>query len=117
MQYPVELNVQYPEKLSRLTTFFRIFMIIPHAIVLYFIAIAFGVVQFISWWAILFTGRFPRSLFDFSLWCTRWMNRVNIYTYLMTDKYPPFSGEPSTFGQAGNASNTINAGNAAPPKP
>ena len=100
MQYPVELNVQYPEKLSRLTTFFRVFMIIPHAIVLYFIAIAFGVVQFIAWWAILFTGRFPRSLFDFSLWCYRWMSRVSAYGSLMTDQYPPFSGEASTLPPA-----------------
>jgi hypothetical protein len=93
MQYPVELSVQYPEKLSRLTTFFRIFMVIPHVFLLYFITIAFGVIQFIAWWAILFTGRFPRSLFDFSLWCFRWITRVNGYAYLLTDIYPPFSGE------------------------
>jgi hypothetical protein len=101
MQYPVELNVQYPGKLSRLTTFFRAFMVIPHVIVLYFIMIAFGVVQFIAWWAILFTARFPRSLFDFSLWCYRWMNRVNAYGYLFTDKYPPFSGAPTTMPPSG----------------
>lgn len=93
MQYPVELNVQYPEKMSRLTTFFRIFMVIPHLVILYFITIAWGVIQFIAWWAILFTGRFPRSMFDFSLWCFRWTTRVNAYSYLFTDIYPPFSGE------------------------
>jgi hypothetical protein len=96
MQYPVELNVQYPEKLSRLTTFFRIFMVIPHVFLLYFITIAFGVIQFIAWWAILFTGRFPRTLFDFSLWCFRWITRVNGYSYLLTDVYPPFSGDATT---------------------
>ncbi len=95
MRYPVELNIQYPEKLSRMSTFFRVFMVIPHVFVLYFIMIAFSVIQFIVWWAILFTGRFPRSLFDFSLWCYRWMNNVNAYAYLFTDKYPPFSGEPT----------------------
>jgi hypothetical protein len=96
MQYPVELNMEYPQKLSRLTTFFRIFMIIPHAIVLYFIMIAFGVTEFIAWWAIMFTGKFPASLFNFGLWCMRWSTRVSAYMYLFTDKYPPFSGEAST---------------------
>jgi hypothetical protein len=96
MQYPVELNIEYPQKLSRLTTFFRMFMIIPQAIVLYFIMIAYGVTLVISWFAIVITGKFPPSLFNFNLWCMRWSTRVNAYAYLFTDKYPPFSGDAST---------------------
>jgi hypothetical protein len=92
MPYPISLKVEYPEKLSRLTTFFRIIMLIPQMIVLYFLQIAAGVILFISWWAILFTGKFPRSLFDFVTYYLRWSTRVNGYTYLLTDKYPPFSG-------------------------
>jgi hypothetical protein len=94
MPYPIELNVQYPEKLSRLTTFFRIIMAIPQYIVLYFIEIAAGIVLFISWWAILFTGRYPRSLYNFMTWFLRWNVRFSGYMYLLTDKYPPFSGDP-----------------------
>jgi hypothetical protein len=100
MQYPVELNVQYSEKLSRLTTFFRLIMIIPHYIVLYFVSIAAGVIVFLSWWAILFTGRYPKSFFDFVVWYMRWGSRYYAYSFLLTDKYPPFSGEPSTIAPA-----------------
>ncbi len=92
MAYPINLKVEYPEKLSRLTTFFRCFMLIPQMIVLYFVQIAAGVILIISWFAILFTGKFPRSLFDFITYYFRWSTRVNGYTYLLTDKYPPFSG-------------------------
>ena len=92
MDYPVTLKVEYSERLSRLTTFFRIFMIIPQCIVLYFISIAGVIIIFISWWAILFTGRYPRGLFDFVVWWFRWATRFDGYYYLLTDKYPPFSG-------------------------
>ncbi|OGO30134.1 MAG: hypothetical protein A2Z29_07495 [Chloroflexi bacterium RBG_16_56_11] len=96
MEYPMELKFQYPEKLSRLSTFFRIILAIPHFVVLYFINIAAGVILFLSWWAILFTGRYPKSFYDFVAWYTQWNMRVTVYLNLMTDKYPPFSGEPST---------------------
>ena len=98
MQYPVELNIQYPEKLSRLSTFFRIILAIPHYVILYFINIATGVILFLSWWAILFIGRYPKAFFDFMTWQFRWNTRFNAYMYLMTDKYPPFSGDESTPG-------------------
>jgi hypothetical protein len=96
MQYPIQLNVDRPEKLSRLTSFFRIIMVIPQMVVMYFLAIAAGVILFLSWWAILFTGRIPRSFFDYLAWYMRWSIRVSGYLYLLTDKYPPFSGQPST---------------------
>ena len=89
--YPIAIEVQRSEKLSRLTTFFRIFMAIPHYIVLYFIGIAAAVVIFISWWAILFIGRYPKWGFGFVSGYFRWNARVNGYSILLTDKYPPFS--------------------------
>ncbi len=92
MTYPISVKVEYPEKLSRLTTFFRILMIIPHVVILYFLQIVAGIILIISWFAILFTARYPRSLFDFVTYYYRWSARVNGYTYLLTDKYPPFSG-------------------------
>jgi len=92
MNYPVTLKVEFPERLSRLTTFFRLFMLIPQIVVLYFINIAGDIIVFISWWAILFTGRYPKGLFDFVVWWFRWSTRFAGYAYLVTDKYPPFSG-------------------------
>ena len=89
--YPITLEVEFPDKLSRLTTFFRCLLVIPQAIVLYFLSIAAGVIIFISWWAILFTGRYPKGLFDFVAGYLRWSTRVNGYSYFLTDKYPPFS--------------------------
>ncbi len=90
-RYPITIDVRYSERLSRLTTFFRIFMIIPQWIVLYFLGIAASVVLFISWWAILILGRYPRWAFDFVSGYFRWYSRVGGYSLLLTDKYPPFS--------------------------
>ncbi|HEU65522.1 MAG TPA: DUF4389 domain-containing protein [Chloroflexi bacterium] len=89
--YPISIEIEHSERLSRLTTFFRFFMAIPHYFVLYFIGIAAGVVIFISWWAILFIGRYPRWAFDFVSGYFRWNTRVNGYSIFLTDKYPPFS--------------------------
>ncbi|MGH4016197.1 MAG: DUF4389 domain-containing protein [Pseudonocardiaceae bacterium] len=68
---------------------------IPHYIVLFFLGIAAFVVLIISWFAILFTGRYPRSLFDFVVGVMRWSNRVTGYALLLvTDAYPPFRLRP-----------------------
>ena len=92
MGYPVSLKVEYPEKLSRLTTFFRYLMIIPQWVAIAFVGIAAEIILFLSWWAILFIGRYPRVFFNFITWWFRWSTRLNGYVYLLTDKYPPFSG-------------------------
>ena len=90
-EYPVTVGVEYTERLSRLTTFFRCVMVIPHFICLYFVGIAAGVLVFISWWAILFTARYPKWAFEFVSGYLRWYTRVIGYNVLLTDKYPPFS--------------------------
>jgi len=70
------------------------FLAIPHYVVLIFLGIAAVVSVIIAWFAILFTGRYPRSLFDFVVGVLRWGNRVAAYAFLMvTDRYPPFSLE------------------------
>ena len=93
MDYPITVNINYTQKLSRLTTFFRAIMVIPHLIVLWALGIAAGVITFITWWAILFTGMYPQWAFDFIAGYVRWYTRVSGYYLLLTDKYPPFSLE------------------------
>ncbi|MFC2024869.1 DUF4389 domain-containing protein [Chloroflexota bacterium] len=92
-EYPITIGVEYSERLSRLTTFFRCIMIIPHSIVIAALGIVACIFLFISWWAILFTGRYPRGMFTFVSGYLRWTARVNGYSYFLTDKYPPFSFE------------------------
>jgi len=92
MDYPVTLAVGYPERLSRLTTFFRLFMLIPQVFVFAFVSIAAWVIMFLSWWAILFTARYPEVFLNFITWWLRWYARLGGYACLLTDKYPPFSG-------------------------
>jgi hypothetical protein len=68
------------------------FLAIPHWFLLFFLGIAAGFCIFISWFAILFTGRFPRGLFDFVVGVGRWGLRAGAYAFLLvTDVYPPFS--------------------------
>ncbi len=89
--YPIVVNFEYPEKLSRLTTFFRVLLVIPQSIVLYLIGLVAAVVIFIAWFAILFTGKYPRGMFNYVAGTLRWATRVSAYAYFLTDKYPPFS--------------------------
>jgi hypothetical protein len=92
--YPITYNAVYAEKMSRLTTFFRCLLLIPQYIVLGLVGIAAGVVTFIAWWVIIFTGKYPRGMWDFVAGYARWAARVNGYSMFLTDKYPPYSTNP-----------------------
>lgn len=93
----VHLELIYPHaqtELGRGWPLIKWFLAIPHYIVLFFLFIAVFVVWVIAWFAILFTGRYPRGLFDFTVGVWRWALRVSAYAFLLiTDKYPAFSLE------------------------
>jgi hypothetical protein len=91
-EYPLVFQVDYDENLSRWMIFVKWLLAIPHVIILWFLEIALIVVVIIAWFAILFTGRYPRGMFDFVNGVIRWWIRVQAYAFwLMTDRYPPFS--------------------------
>ncbi len=90
----VHLGLPYPDarQLNRWLPLIKWLLAIPHYVVLFFLSIAAGIAVIIAWFAILFTGRYPRGLFDFVVGVLRWSNRVIGYAYLLvTDQYPPFS--------------------------
>ena len=94
----VRLDFPYPDAdrdLSRGMPLVKWFLAIPHYIVLFFLTIGGILAAVFAWFAILFTGRYPRSLFDFIEGVIRWHNRVGAYALLLiTDRYPPFSLRP-----------------------
>jgi hypothetical protein len=91
----VHLNLVYPDtntQIGRGWPLIKWFLAIPHYIVLFFLFVAVFVCWIISWFAILFTGRYPKGLFEFIVGVQRWSLRVTAYAFLLiTDKYPPFT--------------------------
>jgi hypothetical protein len=101
-QYPstveeqsVHLEIDYPDvkqDLNRWMPLVKWFLAIPHFFVLTFLSVAALFAVIIAWFAILFTGQYPKALFDYNVGVARWWLRVSAYAFLLvTDQYPPFS--------------------------
>jgi Domain of unknown function (DUF4389) len=92
MAYPVTFEADYVERRSRLTAFFRLLLIIPLAIVLYFYALVAYIAIVIAWFAIVITGHYPKGLYDFVAGFNRALARITAYGLLLADPYPQWGG-------------------------
>lgn len=93
--YPVQLDLRAAaEPRDRLSVAFRIILVIPQLLAIWVIGFAWACVTIVAWFAILFTGRYPEPLYEFSIGALRWTTRVEAYLLLLDDAYPPFSLHP-----------------------
>jgi hypothetical protein len=89
--YPVRLEITYPTELNRWLPLVKWLLVIPHFVALFFVGIGAFFVLIYGFFAVLFTGRWPRGAFEYLVGTLRWVYRVVAYFHLMTDAYPPFS--------------------------
>jgi hypothetical protein len=94
----VKLEVPRPDRVRRGLVIVRllfgpIYVMIPHGFCLYFRLIATGVMQFLAWWAVLFTGTYPSRWHAFNVGTQRWSTRIGLYLGYFTDEYPKFTGK------------------------
>jgi hypothetical protein len=90
--YPASLAiVDPPGPRNRLTVGLRLLLVIPHAVVLFFVTLAWWITSIVAWLAILLTGSYPAGLYAFGAGALRWYVRVEAYLLLLVDEYPPFS--------------------------
>jgi hypothetical protein len=91
MNFDVKRQESYSRGELLLRSFFGvIYIALPHAFVLMFLGIWGAILSFISWWVVLFTGRYPQSFFEYQVKLLRWRWRLNAVLYNLCDGYPPF---------------------------
>jgi hypothetical protein len=95
--YPVRVEADYPPQSSRPLALcgalypFKVLLLMPHLFILYFLGLAAGVVVYVGFWVVLFTGRYPRGMYEFALGVLCWQTRVSAWLFGLADLYPPFS--------------------------
>ena len=90
--YPAALELgAAPLRRDRVSVGFRIILALPHIIAVWALGILWAFTSILAWFAILFTGRYPESLYDFAIGVLRWNIRLEAYLLLLRDEYPPFS--------------------------
>jgi uncharacterized protein DUF4389 len=95
--YPLRLDVEYPEQLNRWLVLVKWLLAIPHILIVYALVNVASIIHLIAFFAILFTTKYPQSLFDFVVNIYRWQANLYAYLGLMRDEYPPFSWEPGQY--------------------
>jgi len=91
--YPVQLDIDQQDEYSRFMPLIKWLLAIPHYIALIVLGIGAYIVAIISFFAVLFTGRYPEGMFNYMVGVHRWAYRVTAYVFLMVDPYPPFTLE------------------------
>jgi hypothetical protein len=96
--YPIHFDVELRPRQSRVTTFFRPLLVIPHLFAVVGWGFATQIAVVLAWFAILFSGRYPRGIFDFVADYLAYSARVSCYAFLLTDRFPPFGAGSLTDG-------------------
>jgi hypothetical protein len=92
--YPIDLEIDAPERQNRLVTFFRIILAIPAFIVALVLRQVLTIIAFLGWFVCLALGRMPRGMRDLAAYCLRYEMQTYAYVYLLTSRYPTFAGSP-----------------------
>jgi hypothetical protein len=95
--HPVELEVAYPERLSRWRIFFKWLFVVPQLVVVWILGLVLWIITVLAWFGVLFTGRYPRSFFDFASGVLRWQANVFAYAMFLRDEYPPFTLDAGSY--------------------
>jgi hypothetical protein len=95
--YPVRVEVPYPDRLNNFLPIVKLILAIPHFIILGILQYVMIVTWFITFFAILFTGRYPAGLFKFHVGIRRWQINTSSYAWLLRDEYPPFGFEEGRY--------------------
>lgn len=95
--YPIRFDVEYQENHSRLLIFVRWILAIPHLLLLYVLGAVANICVLIAIFAILFTKKYPKGLFDFVVNIQRWQSNAGSYLFMLRDEYPPFSWDAGQY--------------------